>query len=63
MILQALELTPNYSNVGRISVALARYAYFGDNVLRVSTLKRKGKQHAALDVHKFEALNVFVYKL
>ena len=60
MILQALELTPNYSNVGRISVALARYA---DNVLRVSTLKRKGKQHAALDVHKFEALNVFVYKL
>ena len=61
VVLQGLRpLTPGYSTIGRIGVALARFSYFGDDILKVSTLKEK---HAALDVHKLEALYSFLHRL
>jgi hypothetical protein len=64
VVLQGLRpLTPGYSTVGRIGVALARFSYCGDDILKVSTLKGTGKKHAALDVHKLEALYSFLHRL
>ena len=49
--------------VGRVGVFLARYSFFGDDILRVSTLKGKGKKHQALNPHKIEAMNAFIHQL
>ena len=51
-----------YDTIGKIAVALARYSFFGDDVLQVSTLKGKGSKRA-LDAHKLEALHSFLHSV
>ena len=61
LVLRALEpLKVGYDNVGRVGVALARFSFFGDDVLQVSTLKGKGSK-PALNAHKLEALYSFMH--
>ena len=43
------------TSVGRFAVLLARCCYFGDDILRVSTLKGKGNRRG-LDPHKLKSL-------
>ena len=43
------------SNVGRLAVLLARYTFFGDEVLQESTLKGRGKRRG-LDPHIIDSL-------
>ena len=52
-----------YDSVGRIGVSLARFSCFGDDVLRISTLKGKGKRHVGLSPHKLEAMYSFLHQL
>ena len=52
-----------YDSVGRIGVSLARFSFFGDDVLRISTLKGKGKRHVGLSPHKLEAMYSFLHQL
>lgn len=47
--------TLHVNNVGRLAVLLARYAYYGDEVLQESTLKGKGKR-PGLDPKVFDLL-------
>ena len=47
--------TLDVSNVGRLGVLLARYTFFGDEVLQESTLKGKGKR-PGLDTSIFDSL-------
>lgn len=46
-----------------VGVSLARFSYFVDDILRVSTLKGKSKKHIALNPHKLEGLYSFVHQL
>lgn len=62
-VVKALTTNVSYDTVGRVGVSLARYLFFGDDILRVSTLKGKGKKHMALNPHKLEALNAFIHQL
>ena len=62
-VIKRLSMNVNFDTVGRLGVSLARQAYFGDDVLRVSTLKGKSKQHAALNPHKLEAMLTFIHRL
>ena len=52
-----------YDTVGRIGVSLARFSFFGDDVLRISTLKGMGKRHVGLSPHKLEAMYSFLHQL
>ena len=38
-----------YDTVGQVGVLLARFWGFGDDVLRISTLKGKGKKYVGLN--------------
>ena len=58
LVLRPLKV--GYDNVGRVGVVLARFSFFGDDVLQVSTLKGKGSK-LALNAHKLEALYSFMH--
>jgi hypothetical protein len=63
VVLQLLQpIAIGYDMIGKIAVALARYSFFWDDVLQVSTLKGKGSKHA-LDAHKLEALHFFLHSV
>jgi hypothetical protein len=63
IVVKELSTNIGLDTVGRVGVSLARYSFFGDDILRISTLKGKGKKHLALNPHKLEAMISFIHNL
>ena len=62
-VVKQLATNVTLETVGRLGVSLARFSFFGDDILHVSTLKGRGKKHLALNPHTLEALNAFIHQL
>ena len=60
-ILEANRRFWNLAGAGKLAICLARQSYFGDAVLRVSTIK--GKDRAKLDERKMASLRSIVHKV
>ena len=63
IVVKELSTNIGLDTVGRVGVSLARYSFFGDDILRISTQKGKGKKHLALNPHKLEAMISFIHNL
>ena len=61
VVVKELATNIGLDSVGQVGVSLARYSFFGDDILRISTLKEKGKKHQALNPHKLEAMISYIH--
>lgn len=59
-VIQQNRTLCDLSRVGRLGVLLARWSYFGDDILAVSTLKGKG-HYSALNQEKLRGIVSFIY--
>jgi len=60
IIIQQNRTLCEMSRVGRLALLLARWSYFGDDILAVSTLKGKG-HYSALDQEKLRGIVSFIH--